>query len=327
MDTNATSLSGNERPYTAQPLEYRRSVPRNLRKVTFCLTRRPPGAGWALRGRLSMLRLLERNIASIEKRLTLLAPSHALIPDGFRNVTADPARHDGLVREIQGLRGRIYLDDGAVQREQLSPEGLHQTPEDARSWHLLFMNQAGRASSCAWYLEHDDPSIEHLRVRNCPLSRTSAWRDRLRAAVESEIGRARRSHMRYAEVGGWAVARGSRCSSEGLLLALAAYSLGRKLGGALGLTTATVRHASSTILKRLGGSHLEVEGTPIPSYFDPNYGCVMELLRFDSRRPNEKYAGLIDLLKQKLSNVPVVAAEPRSVGVPIMATHQSQFAA
>ena len=113
--------------------------------------------------------------------------------------------------------------------------------------------------------------------------------------------------MRYAEVGGWAVARESRCTSEGLLLALGAYSLGRALGGALGLTTATVRHSSSTILRRLGGGHLEAGGTAVPSYYDPRYRCEMELLRFDSRRPNAKYAGLIDTLAGKLTNVLVVA--------------------
>jgi hypothetical protein len=33
----------------------------------------------------------------------------------------------------------------------------------------------------------------------------------------------------------------------------------------------------------------------------------MELLRFDSRRPNEKYADLIERLREKLSSVAVIA--------------------
>ncbi len=101
--------------------------------------------------------------------------------------------------------------------------------------------------------------------------------------------------------------RDSRCTSEGLVLALAAYSLGRIAGGALGLTTATVRHASSTILRRLGGSHLEAHGETVPPYFDARYNCEMELLRFDSRRPSAKYAPLIEQLKDKLATVPVIA--------------------
>jgi hypothetical protein len=104
-----------------------------------------------------------------------------------------------------------------------------------------------------------------------------------------------------------------------LLLALAAYSLGRRLGGALGITTATVRHSSSTILRRLGGSHLEAGGTIVPSYFDPKYNCEMELLRFDSRKPNAKYTGLIELLRDRLTNVSVIASDAiglSSVSVP-----------
>jgi hypothetical protein len=84
--------------------------------------------------------------------------------------------------------------------------------------------------------------------------------------------------------------------------------MGRIAGGALGITTATVRHSSSTILRRLGGSHLAAAGQTVPAYFDPRYNCEMELLRFDSRRPSAKYSGCIDLLHRKLANVLVVAA-------------------
>ena len=168
----------------------------------------------------------------------------------------------------------------------------------------------GRISACAWYLEHSaEASIQDLRVRNCPLGGSSEWRDTLVGAVDAEIARAGSEKLHYAEVGGWAVSRACRCTSEGLLLALAAYSLGRRLGGVLGITTATVRHSSSTILRRLGGTSLEFDGRVVPSYFDPKYNCEMELLRFDSRRPNRKYAGLVELLRERLSNVTVVAGD------------------
>jgi hypothetical protein len=133
--------------------------------------------------------------------------------------------------------------------------------------------------------------------------------DRFMTAIESELRRARQENLKYAEVGGWAVSKDSRCTSEGLLLALAAYSLGKIAGGALGLTTATVRHASSAILRRLGGSHLEAGGNVVPPYYDPRYKCEMELLRFDSRRPDPKYAPLIDLMAARLRDVLVVASK------------------
>ncbi len=254
-----------------------------------------------------MLKLLERNIASVEDRLVVVVPPRTALPDHFKKVSVDADRHETLVREMQLLRGSIYLHDGAVGFDQLTGDGLHQTPEDEKGWHLLMLGREGRVSSCVWYLEHSNTArVEQLRVRHCPLAH-NGWRGVLRRAVESELARARQDGLRYAEVGGWAVTEKSRCTAEGLLLALAAYSLGRIRGGALGMTTATVRHSSSTILRRLGGLSLEDDGIKVPSYFDPAYKCEMELLRFDSRRPSAKYVELVELLKSKLANVAVVA--------------------
>jgi hypothetical protein len=241
--------------------------------------------------------------------LVLLAPPTSAVPRSFQNVTRDSSQHTGLVREMQRLRGAVYLDDGAVERRQLSDDGLHRTPEDQKSWHLLMLNPHGRVSSCAWYLLHENAtSIQTLRARRCPLGQDPVSRPTFEAAVQTELDRARQQGLRYAEVGGWAVSKESRCTAEGLVLALAAYSLSRALGGALGMTTATVRHSSSTILRRLGGSHMQLNGQSIEPYYDPTYQCEMELLRFDSRTPSAKYVGLIDRIQARLANVPVFAA-------------------
>lgn len=262
---------------------------------------------------------LERYIASADRRLVLLAPRHASVPGCFRNVPADTWMHDEMLDELQRLRGRVYLQDGAILPEQVSPDGRHQTPEDDRAWHLLILN-GDRVSACVWYLEHDNArSIEELRVRNCPLAEVDGWRGTLRRAIDSELSRARRHRLHYVELGGWAVAQESRHTGEGLLLALAAYSLGRAFGGALGLTTATVRHASSTILRRLGGSSLEVDGTVVPPYYDDRYHCQMELLRFDSRQPNPKYGPVIEALEHRLTTVPVVACGSEAAAASIKA--------
>jgi hypothetical protein len=255
-----------------------------------------------------MLKLLERNIASIDQRLVLLAPPDTTLPAVFSNVDIDFERHEELMREMQRFRGRIYLDDGAVKRHQLSAEGLHQTPEDEKSWHLLMLNPEGRVTACAWYRQHDNRVyFDRLRVRQCPLAAMKRWRDRLWKAVESEIASARRDNVNYTEVGGWAVAKESRCTAEALVLALAAYGLGRISGGTLGLTTATVRHHSATILKRIGGRHLEVDGVTVPPYYDPNYRCMMEILRFDSREPNKRYSNLVVPLCEKFAEVLLIA--------------------
>ena len=248
-----------------------------------------------------MLTLLDRTIASLDQRLVLLAPK-ASVPAFFKNVEADSRRHRRFVREMQKLRGSIYLSDGALGREQLTPDGLHETEEDEKSWHLLMVDERQRVTGCAWYLEHDNSAtVDDLRVRHSPLARMTEWRDQLWKGVESELARARRAHIRYAEVGGWAVSKTSRCTSEGLVLALAGYSLGRLRGGCLGITTATVRHCSSSILRRLGGAPLEADGAAVPSYYDPRYKCEMEILRFDSRHPKAKFGRLIESLQQKMA--------------------------
>jgi len=254
-----------------------------------------------------MLRLLERSINSLDQRLLLLAPP-GKVPSFFRSVDVNAERHQQLVREMQQMRGKIYLSDGAIRADQLSPEGLHQTPEDAKSWHVLTVDKKQRVTGCAWYLEHDRVvKPRQLRVRHCPLARMKQWRELLWHSVEAELDRARSEYLRYAEVGGWAVAKEGGCSAEGLVIALASYSLGQICGGCLGITTATVRHCSSSILRRLGGAPLELEGVQVPSYFDPKYGCEMELLRFDSRAPHPKYAGLVERLRETMAHVTVVA--------------------
>ena len=256
-----------------------------------------------------MLTLLDRTIDSLDKRLVLLAPQSS-VPAFFKNVEADSTLHRRLVRDMQKLRGSVYLSDGALGREQLTPDGLHETEEDEKSWHLLMVDDRQRVTGCAWYLEHDNSAqVDDLRVRYSPLARMAEWRDHLWRGVESELARARRERIRYAEVGGWAVSKASRCTSEGLVLALAGYSLGRLRGGCLGITTATVRHCSSSILRRLGGAPLEAEGTPVPSYYDPRYRCEMEILRFDSRHPKAKFGRLIESLQAKMAHVPVIVRD------------------
>jgi len=253
-----------------------------------------------------MLKLLERTIHSLDRRLILLAPPGD-VPSFFRSVDINKERHQQLVREMQRLRGQIYLSDGAIRPEQLSDDRRHVTPEDNKSWHLLTVDSRQRVTGCAWYLQHDEAvEPEELRVRYCPLARMKEWSELLWKSVEGEIARARREFIRYAEVGGWAVSKDSACSSEGLVIALAGYSLGQICGGCLGITTATVRHCSSSILRRLGGSPLEAAGVQVPSYYDPKYECEMELLRFDSRRPHPKYAGLVERLRETMAHVQVI---------------------
>ena len=92
-------------------------------------------------------------------------------------------------------------------------------------------------------------------------------------------------------------------------MVLAACALFRLLGGCIGLATATVRHGSAVILRRIGLMPLSIAGTEVPPYFDPQYGCQMEALRYDSDFPNPKYVAMIDELCAELEASPVICAD------------------
>jgi hypothetical protein len=255
------------------------------------------------------LTLLERTIADADQRLVFLAPRNADVPEVFHQVLGATRVHARLLQDVQQLRGRVYLEDGAVDAGELCPKGLHKTQEDHLSWHIASLNAVGEVVACAWYRLYDpDVSFHDLRVEQSPIAGSPMWRDRLWHAIETDLMRARSEGLGYAELGGWAIDKANRGSSEILLLACAAYSLSRVLGGALGVATATVRHSSSKILRRLGGAPVKVGGDPaeVPPYFDPKYGCTMELLRFDSRTPHPDLNFGISLMRQKLGVIPVL---------------------
>ena len=141
-----------------------------------------------------MIGTLERSVATIDRRLVLLAPPQRNAGDIFPRLTFDGSLHRLIMDEIQRLRGGIYLADGAVRSSELTADGRHETLEDEKSWHLVMLDRQGRVSSCAWCMEHEDPtSIEQLRVRHCPLNGAHPLRHRLQTAVTRELARARQA--------------------------------------------------------------------------------------------------------------------------------------
>ena len=96
-------------------------------------------------------------VRALQRRLLMLAPPQALANPHFENVDIDPGLHRHLVRSMQRLRGRVYLEDGAISERELSADGRHQTPEDDRSWHLLLLDAEQRLSDALPGLgaEHD----------------------------------------------------------------------------------------------------------------------------------------------------------------------------
>jgi hypothetical protein len=256
---------------------------------------------------------------SREGRLVLLAPAAALATERFSRTEANSRRHEQLMREMQRLRAKLYLEDGAIRPAEVSPDGCHRHPDDSRAWHLLSLGCNGEVRGCSRYVAHPHTvSFAQLGVRSAALSRSGEWGLALRTALESEIGQARARGLSFVEVGGWALDPAVRNTREALRIALGTYSLARALGGCIGITTATMRHCSAAILRRIGGRPLRNRAVELPSYYDSQYGCEMELLRFDSTELNPRFEPWVAELDTYLQSSTVIRREdPAAARAPL----------
>lgn len=258
----------------------------------------------------------------------LLAPPHGDAGQ-FAQAQGDPSRHEHLLGDAQRLRGRIYVQDGAIGKEELTRDGRHIQPADALSWHLLTVDQHERVTACIRYLAHRPGVLfSELVISRSNLAQSPDLGPLVREAIQEEIDYARRRGFSYVELGGWAISEDLRCTTEAVRTLLSVFALSQVLGGARALSTATTRHHSSSILRRVGGEPLKARGSQVPTYYDPHYKCEMELLSFDSTSPSTRYAGWIRDCREALSEVPVISSQPVETAPLLLQLHTaiSQYA-
>ncbi len=253
---------------------------------------------------------ISARLSTSDRSIILLAPSYRRARQTFRRTYSSQFLYARFKSEMQRMRGSIYLNDGAITASDLTPDGRHVMPNDTGSWHLLTIDSTGSVVGCQRYLEYPQgATFEDLRIRHSALAMCPQWGTALRGAVEKELATASRLGFSYCEIGGWAMAPHVRGTGECLRSVLATYAWSRLIGGAMGISTATERNGSASILQRLGGRSLEWSGVRIPPYFDAKYGCQMEMLRFDSRFPNPRYEEAIQELLNTLAEVPVICGD------------------
>ncbi len=250
----------------------------------------------------------------IRNQFVVLPPAGVRIPGVFRRTEFDHHRYGKMMAAMQRMRGTTYLDDGAIQPEDLTADGRHETPADEHAWHVLSVDAAGNVGACLRYLDERHSTgfrglwVSHAAMAHCP---RMGWK--LRKAVEFRMQRARASRIGFGSVGGWAAAPGERRTMEPVSVILATYGLLELLGGCIGVATATFRHHSAGILRKIGLSPLTWSGAELPAYFDPKYGCEMEILEFDSAHPNPKYSESVARFGEQLANAAVICAETASL--------------
>jgi hypothetical protein len=243
----------------------------------------------------------------------ILAPQGA----GFSGVrvTRDATMHASLLGKMQRLRGRVALREGAITASMLDSSGRHRMRGDEKSWHLLRVRSDGAIAGCARVLVHPrDVTFSRLRIAASSAARCPVWARDVQDAVESELAHARRKGQGIIEPGGWVIDEDLRGSCEAVSIAIRALAWAQILDDCVGFLTATARHGSAAMLRRLGARNLQARGQTIPGYFEPAWGCNAELLRFDTNSLNPRFEAALVSARCQLSTSLVFSDEPAHPG-------------
>lgn len=242
-------------------------------------------------------------------RLLVLAPQTTDPIVAFPSAAAavQSKTYEDLLAELQRLRASCALKDGAIHRTAVTPDGRHATPLDPVSWHLILTGPTGRVlGSMRYTIYPTGASFDELPFRDHPLLKCSHWAVVFRQAVEAVRRRAWESGRVFAQAGMWVLAEEARRGPNAVRMVLATFALAQLLGDCYAVCTATLLHHSASILRRLGAQPLRCGGMELPVYFDPHYHSEMQLLLFDSRQPNPRYAGTIAELQAEIRDNPVI---------------------
>jgi hypothetical protein len=248
------------------------------------------------------------------RSLILLAPFGVRPTPRFVDLVGDRRIFDNVLAAMQRFRGEVYVSEGHLSPSELSFGGRHIHAADSKSWHLLTLDEHGSVAACGRLVLHPhDAGFPDLLVSHSALAHSERWGCHLRRVVEGQIQSTRVRGIQFAELGGWAVARQLRCTTEAVRLVLAGYALGQILGGVAGLSTANTENHSSSILRRIGGIPLATDETPFPPFYEPQYRRKLEILRLDSFRPNPRYETWIQECRAALERVTVICSDPTCV--------------
>jgi hypothetical protein len=221
--------------------------------------------------------------------LGVLAP-HRLPPlEPFVMACPDEELYRQTLDDIQRFRGAVYVDEGALAATALDDQGRHRESIDERSWHLFLLGRSGLLGGCIRVTRYENrPLCRELKAHALIERMEPAAAAKYQAAVQAFVDQTYQAGLSLYEIGGWAVAPEFRHSRKALMLALACWALPGLTGPGWALTTSTARHRSADMMRWLGGSRLSHDGAELPAFFDPYYGCDMEILGFD-RHPHGDY--------------------------------------
>ena len=256
------------------------------------------------------------------RQQVILAPASEFLNSNFQKLRYDPRGFNRILRDLQRLRGRVYLRDGAIGREDLSADGRHESPIDPLSWHIVTLDQRGAVVACArFHVCGPSTRYEDLGVSRSSMAKSPKWGRYLRSAVESVVRRVRATRSHFVEAGGWALDESVRHSTEALRIVLGAFAWSELIGGATCVTTATFRNHSAEILQKIGGRPMRDKEMELPRYFDPQYDCDMQILTFETGRYAPRFRDAV------LQRTEELAKTERICEFPIFRTYFPEVAA
>jgi hypothetical protein len=246
---------------------------------------------------------------SEKPRFVFLAPQIEPAVTEALSPTPDSKKYNRLLFDLQRLRGNAYRESHVLWNsasntfaDGLTPDGRHAQAADRKSWHILLQDNGNRVVGCARYRPVEG-GFNELAARDSILARSRTFGSKLRQAVEAHIRKAETDRLKYGEVGGWVLCPGQRCSTAAINIALMTFVLADRLGGGMGITTASTRYHSASILRRLGGERL----AGLPPYYEPKYGCIIEILGFDIRSLGDQFARKLDQLRECLAGAEILS--------------------
>jgi hypothetical protein len=114
----------------------------------------------------------------------------------------------------------------------------------------------------------------------------------------------------FVEAGGWALDESIRHTMEAFRLALGAFAWSGLTGGAIGITTATFRHHSADILRKLGGRPIYDGSTELPRYYDSQYDCDMQILSFETGGYAPRFHSAVVQQTRQLAKSALICSTP-----------------
>jgi hypothetical protein len=247
--------------------------------------------------------------------LTIVAPSVAQVPDWLSNVLANERVYQEVIEEIQRFRGYVYVQDKAIPSSALDEQGRHYSEYDYRAWHIIFRERrqelcgAIRVGLVDYGDYGDTEESDPLQVLQFLSHIPSDTKAPLETAVRRFLDNCRTLAPSICEPGAWAVAEDVRKSRVAPILAASIWSLGRVMGGGIGVATATTRHGSADILKKMGGFDLFLNGMPLVPFYDSYHQCYIELIGFDSDYLNPRLEPTVAEVQDYISNLPIITTD------------------